>query len=130
MSKEFEWLFSGFGTNFVFWVIGLLIALLLFINKNNKKRVLSAVGEYKILYKKDGVRLNCLIPAGIHTLKSNREIKLFFKLLLEIEPNHPLMSWDVQIKSIGYKKFFSFVFLSGKELNKNTINSFVDQLKK
>jgi len=120
-----EWAFQGVG-------VTILIALSMIIkNKisDKNKRISDAVSEYSRIYKRDGCRLECLMPSGIHTLKNNKEIKIYFSKVMEIEPYHPLRSWKTDIEEIGLKKFFHHVFKSGHPLNKGNINSFINELK-
>ncbi|ALM70717.1 hypothetical protein [Vibrio vulnificus] len=96
-------------------------------SKKNE-RINRVFQKYCETYKNDGYRLKCLIPSGIHTLKSDSEVKVFFNLVLTIEPKHPLRHWDSSIQRIGYKKFFDHVFQSGKVLTKYNIDKLIAEL--
>lgn len=123
--REIEWIFSGLGIA----IVTALIAIIKNLKSEKRKRVSEAVGEYSRIYKRNGHRLECLIPSGIHTLKNDKEIELYFTKVMEIEPHHPLRSWKSDIEKIGFKKFFQHVFKSGKSLGKENIDVFIKELK-
>ena len=46
--------------------------------------------------KKAGVKLEILIPAGINSLKNDKEIESAFDTLMGVIPNHPLRHWKTR----------------------------------
>ena len=125
LTDNAQWIFSGIG-------VAIALGLLSFfrgIYAKRGKRIETAVSKYKEVYKGGGYRLECLVPAGIHTFKTDSEIKSFFKKVMEMEPHHPLRSWKEDIENIGYIVFFNHVFKSGQKLSKHNIQDFINALK-
>ncbi|EGQ8083333.1 TPA: hypothetical protein ACMDQ5_004646 [Vibrio parahaemolyticus] len=113
------------------FILGVIFGVFkLYFGYRNKKneRINNVFNKYCEIYNNDGSRLKCLIPSGIHTLKSDSEIRSFFRLTMTIEPSHPMRQWDHCVKRIGYKKFFSYVFQSGCGLTKYNIDEFIAEL--
>ena len=123
--KHIKWVFSGVGVVLIAFVCRFITSKL----SKGPIRINNAIQKYTEIYKGNGYRLECLIPTGIHNLKSNKEIDKFFTGIMRIESHHPLRNWKNDIEKIGYKKFFEYAFLSGKELNKESINIFIQELK-
>ena len=78
-----EWIFSGIGVFIISSFIALICWIILFIfrcvrqsKEKTEKRIEKFIDEFRKLYKGDGIKLENLIPAGINTLKSDKEIKL------------------------------------------------------
>lgn len=112
-------------------VFGLLI--LLYQERRHYKekvenRISAFVDSFRQLYKGGGFQLEVLIPAGIASLHNNKEIQEAFNLLIKYIPVHPLRKWKPRVEKIGYKKFFNFVVESKKELNKKSIEEFLQHL--
>lgn len=126
IKSELMWVLSGIGVplviGFFSWVRG--------IRKQKHERVAQVVASYKSIYKNDGCRLGCLIPAGIHTLKNDAEVRDVFSKLMQLEPYHPLRQWNNDVQKIGYIKFFTSVFNTGQSLNKNNISEHIENLSK
>jgi len=119
-----DWIFSGIG------VFALGIFILVFqqyqrAKDKADKRVSGFVESFRKLYKGGGYKLEVLVPAGIASLKNDKEIRLAFESLKKIIPNHPLRTWEDRVEKIGYKKFFDCVAASDSELNKETIEEFL-----
>ena len=93
--------------------------------EKTEKRIERFIDEFRKLFKNAGVKLDILIPAGINSFKSDKEIKLAFEALMEIIPNHPLRNWKTRVEKIGYKRFFSHIVNSGRILDKNSIETFL-----
>lgn len=114
-SKELiSWVFSGIGTSVLTGLASTLLCLGVYFHKTRSRRIRKAFEKYDSLYERDGHRLMCLVPSGVHCLKSDREVKKYFQLIMTIEPHHPLRQWKGRVEKIGYKKFFEHVFNSSK----------------
>jgi hypothetical protein len=119
------WIFSG---------IGVLAGLFSFAfhhyqraKDKAEKRVSGFVESFRNLYKHkdDGRKLEVLVPAGIASLKNDKEIRMAFGSLMKIIPKHPLRTWEDRVEKVGYKRFFDYVATSDRELNKETIEGFL-----
>jgi len=120
-----EWIFSGIG------VFALSLIFLFFQQRRRAKdkaeqRANAFVESFKRLYKGGGYKLEILIPAGIANLKNDKEIRSAFVLLVKFIPNHPLRNWKGRVENAGYKRFFNYVASSGRELNKVSIEEFLE----
>lgn len=125
--KNKEWIFSGIGV----FLLGIIISILSSFRRSKEKRqerIQCFNGDFRSLYKNDGFKLKLLIPAGINNLKNDKEIKRAFESLMLIIPNHPLRNWKDRVEKVGYKNFFTHVAVSGKELNKDSIETFLNEL--
>lgn len=119
-----EWIFSGIGV----FVLGLFILCFQQHQRAKdkaEKRVSGFVESFRKLYKGGGCKLEALVPAGIASLKNDKEIRMAFESLVKIIPNHPLRTWKDRVEKVGYKRFFDYVVASGRELNKETIEGFL-----
>ena len=115
-----EWIFSGIGV----FALGLFILVFQQHQRAKdkaEKRVFAFVESFRKLYKGGGYKLEVLVPAGIASLRNDKEIRMVFESLMKIIPNHPLKTWKDRAEKVGYKKFFDYVAASGRELNKETI---------
>jgi len=132
--KNTEWIFSGIGV----YILGIIIALICWIilsifrsirrsREKTEKRIERFIDEFRKLYKNDGVKIEILIPAGINSFKSDKEIRVAFDALMEIIPNHPLRNWKTRVEKIGYKKFFSHIVNSGRILDRDSIETFLKE---
>lgn len=122
-----EWIFSGIGV----FVLGLFIAVLSSIRRSRDKseeRIRRFVDGFREIYTGGGRKLRLLIPAGINNLINNKEIEKGFQALVNVIPNHPLRQWRDRVKRVGYNRFFSHVAASGRELNANNIEEFLEVL--
>lgn len=130
MKETIAWAFSGVGTSVLVGLGSISMAIGVYLYKMRSHRIQEAFEKYDNLYERGGHRLKCLIPSGIHCLKSDREIKHYFQLVMTIEPHHPLRQWKGRIEKIGYKKFFDHVFKSGLALDKESIEGFISDLER
>jgi len=124
-----EWIFSGIGV----FILGLLIVLFQQWQRAKDKaeqRIITFVESFRNLYKGGGYKLEVLIPAGIAGLQNDREIRRAFELLVKFIPNHPLRNWKDRVQRVGYKKFFDYVVTIGSELNKQSIEEFLEYFEK
>ena len=120
-----EWIFSGIGV----FALGLFILVFQQHQRakdKEEKRVSGFVESFSKLYKGGGYKLEVLVPAGIASLKNDKEIRIAFESLMKIIPNNPLRNWKDRVEKVGYKRFFDYVATSGRELNKETIEGFLD----
>lgn len=127
IEKNKEWIFSGIGV----FLLGLIVAVLGQRRRSRDKtdaRIQQFVENFRTIYKNDGHKLEVLIPAGINTLKTDREIKRGFEALMNIIPNHPLRNWKNRVEKVGYKRFINHIVISGRELNKHSIGSILKEL--
>ncbi len=129
-SRNKEWIFSGIGIFLIGVVIG-VVNLFWRISDKRQARIKDFVDRFGNLYH-GGQKLPLLVKAGIHTLKSNREIEKGLKALILIYPGHPFRNDKVRnrVKKIGYKKFFRYVNESGSVLNRMSIVTFLNEFKK
>ncbi len=119
------------------WIIGIIITvtigivkLWLHFSKEKTKRIKNFIDNFCKLYKNNGYKLELLIPAGVNTLKSDKEIKVALEQLAIIRPGHSLRNWKDRVEKIGYKKFFSQIAKFGNKLNKHSIENFLGNLEK
>ena len=124
-----EWIFSGVGVFFLGLIITLMRSIRRFKDQRGE-RIQRFVDGFRHVYKNDGVKLEILIPAGINSLKNDKEIKMAFEALTKIIPNHPLRSWKPRVEKVGYKSFFSHIVNSGRILDKNSIETFLRECEK
>lgn len=97
--------------------------------EKTEKNIERFIDEFRKLYKNDGVKIEMLIPAGINSLKNDKEIKLAFEALMEIIPKHPLRNWKARVEKVGYKRFFNHIVNSGRILDKDSIEAFLRECK-
>ena len=119
------------------WSIGIIVTiaisivgLIIHFSKEREKRIKGFVDNFCKLYKNNGYKLEILIPAGINTLKNDREIKTALEHLANVRPGHSLRNWKDRVEKVGYKKFFCHVARSGSSLNKQSIENFLNNLEK
>ena len=130
-----DWIFSGIGVFVLSSIIALICWIVLSIfrsirrsKEKTEKKIERFIDEFRKLFENAGVKLDILIPAGINSFKSDKEIKLAFEALMEIIPNHPLRNLKTRVEKIGYKRFFSHIVNSGRILNKDSIETFLREL--
>ena len=109
---------------------GLGITLWLHFAKEKEKRIADFVNNFCKLYKNGGYKLELLVPSGINTLRSDKEIRVALERLANVRPGHSLRHWKDRVEKIGYKKFFCHVTKSGSNLNKHSIETFLNNLEK
>lgn len=130
MKEMISWVFSGIGTSVLAGFASVVVAVSVYLYRKRSLRIQEAFEKYDSLYERGGHRLKCLIPSGVHCLKSDREIKKYFQLVMTIEPHHPLRQWRERVEKIGYKRFFDYVFKSGNALHKGSIENFIAELER
>ena len=123
-----EWIFSGIGVFILSSIIALIVWAVNRANDQSEKRIERFVDEFRRQFKNAGVKLNILIPAGINSLKNDKEIRCAFEKLMEIVPNHPLRSWKERAEKIGFKKFFSHIVDTGRILDSDNIEIYLKEL--
>jgi len=109
-------------------IVGIGIRLYIHSSRKREERIRQFVDNFQRLYKGTGRKLEVLIPAGINNLKNDGEIKEALERVANITSGHPLRKWKDRVERIGYKKFFSYVMESGKELNADTIEGLLKNL--
>jgi hypothetical protein len=128
-SPENKWLLTGV-------LVPLLVAIIVIMynvynrhKDKQEKRIEFFVHNFKS-HLQNGYFLEILIPSGISNLKNNKEIDKALNMVKNTIGRHPLRKWNEPIKKIGYKRFFLAVSNSGKNLNKHSIENFINQFLK
>ena len=98
-----DWVFSGIGVFILSSILALICWIIMAIFRSNRrskekteKSIERFIDEFRKLYKKTGVKLDILIPAGINSLKNDKEIESAFDTLIDVIPNHPLRHWKTR----------------------------------